>query len=441
MGKRRDPFLGSDKPYRKSRQTIISFSAKNTNQSATIAIGTNTRIDNTNHSTTNQSSATNHNNTNHSTTTNNNTMNNNNVKNVQIIKKIKFKDFIICGITLKFPFHPYPSQFQVMSNLINCLKNSSNGIFESPTGTGKTLSILISSISWQQNEKSKIIAAQNHANDLLKNRINDLSLPKTNGISDRNATSHNLLFSTPTPTPTDSNFKVPKIFIASRTHRQLEQMVLELRNKTNLVPKMAIIGSREQLCIDPETSSKSNKNEECAKKIEFKSCLYFENSKTLASIKRAQNEIFDIEDLVKEGKEMGGCPYYAAKSLCENADVIFTPYNYIIDPQSCPAEISLAGNILIIDEAHNVESCATDAASIQVQETDLTFAISDLQTFAIATKSNTDDLKYILAWFSQWIVNHMYDQLSIGELDKFMKLWSGQEAVSMITQGGIEPSS
>lgn len=41
---------------------------------------------------------------------------------------------------------------------------------------------------------------------------------------------------------------------------------------------------------------------------------------------------WDIEDLVQLGRMKGCCPYFAARSLMEEAEIIFCPYNYLIDP-------------------------------------------------------------------------------------------------------------
>lgn len=44
------------------------------------------------------------------------------------------------------------------------------------------------------------------------------------------------------------------------------------------------------------------------------------------------NRVWDIEDLVTLGKRVAGCPYYASRKIYEGAEVVFCPYNYIIDP-------------------------------------------------------------------------------------------------------------
>lgn len=72
--------------------------------------------------------------------------------------------------------------------------------------------------------------------------------------------------------------------------------------------------------------------------IQLKGCPYYNerNKKTLSSFPAAEKyglgPVWDIEDLVAIGKDQGACPYFAARSLMEHADIIFCPYNYILDP-------------------------------------------------------------------------------------------------------------
>ena len=47
-----------------------------------------------------------------------------------------------------FPFRPYDIQLDLMRGLYDVLERGGIGIFESPTGTGKTLSVLCSSLHW-----------------------------------------------------------------------------------------------------------------------------------------------------------------------------------------------------------------------------------------------------------------------------------------------------
>ena len=63
----------------------------------------------------------------------------------------------------------------------------------------------------------------------------------------------------------------------------------------------------------------------------------------------------DIEDLHKLAEKHQFCPYYGSRDRAAAADVIFMPYNYIIDEKIRENyEIEYENSILIFDEAHNI---------------------------------------------------------------------------------------
>ena len=47
-----------------------------------------------------------------------------------------------------FPFPPYPIQSALMGRLYETLERGHIGLFESPTGTGKTMSLIVASLTW-----------------------------------------------------------------------------------------------------------------------------------------------------------------------------------------------------------------------------------------------------------------------------------------------------
>ncbi len=58
---------------------------------------------------------------------------------------------------------------------------------------------------------------------------------------------------------------------------------------------------------------------------------------------------WDIEDLVRIGRKLQGCPYYASRDLMGEAQIIFCPYNYLIDPRVRRSmKIPIQNNIIIL---------------------------------------------------------------------------------------------
>ena len=67
--------------------------------------------------------------------------------------------------------------------------------------------------------------------------------------------------------------------------------------------------------------------------------------------------LWEIEQLVKLGNIRGPCPFYLAREMARTADLVFMPYNYLIDSKNRAGlnMLRLENSILIFDEAHNVE--------------------------------------------------------------------------------------
>ncbi|XP_036029613.1 ATP-dependent DNA helicase DDX11-like isoform X1 [Onychomys torridus] len=64
------------------------------------------------------------------------------------------------GIHFPFPFPPYPIQKDFMAELYKVLEAGKIGIFESPTGTGKSLSLLCGALSWLRDFEQKRLQAE-----------------------------------------------------------------------------------------------------------------------------------------------------------------------------------------------------------------------------------------------------------------------------------------
>lgn len=75
------------------------------------------------------------------------------------------------------------------------------------------------------------------------------------------------------------------------------------------------------------------------------------------------------------------CPFYLSTNAQPKADIIFLPYNYLIDSQSRGAQKIMAKNsIVIFDEGHNLEASCSDASSFELTARDLEGVVEELET-------------------------------------------------------------
>ncbi|RNA23419.1 Regulator of telomere elongation helicase [Brachionus plicatilis] len=270
------------------------------------------------------------------------------------------------GIEVNFPFVPYPCQVDYMTSVLESIIKKKNAILESPTGTGKTLCLLCSSISWLISAKAdmQFATVQRELDDIDPIRPN---LINKSGINDQ----------------IDNNKKLayPKIIYASRTHSQLTQVIKELKMTQYKDIKTCAIGSRDQLCINPQVNQQKNyttKLNMCKAKVNAKTCFFYNNVENVIPELKALTTV-DIEDLNAFGNKHKCCPYYTARNLKEGADILFMPYNYLLDKKLRKSNnIDMNNTVVIFDEAHNVERVCEDSASAEFSTTDIASAMSEI---------------------------------------------------------------
>ncbi|CAI0422813.1 unnamed protein product [Linum tenue] len=203
----------------------------------------------------------------------------------------------IRGIDVDFPYEAYDCQLVYMEKVIESLQNKCNALLESPTGTGKTLCLLCATLAWRKS-------------------LGGFSTGK-------------------------SESSLPTIVYTSRTHSQLRQVIQE---------------SREQLCIHEEVrtlrgKAQSNACRFLCRKSAKRQCAHFSQT-SVKQNPHLGDEPVDIEDLLKIGQQFGPCPYYISRELSKVVDILFAPYNYLIDPSYRKSlGIDWDSSVLIFDEA------------------------------------------------------------------------------------------
>ncbi|POI35440.1 hypothetical protein CIB84_000808 [Bambusicola thoracicus] len=211
---------------------------------------------------------------------------------------------------------------------------------------------------------------------------------------------------------------------------------------------MTILSSRDYTCIHPVvSSSSSNRNELCVELLEGKngkSCLYYHGVHKLSehyALQSAHNtyQAWDIEDLVSLGKKLRACPYFAARELMVGADIVFCPYNYLLDPQIRESmEINLKGQVVILDEAHNIEDSAREAVSYSVTESQLNAAREELD-FMVNNNIRQKDheqLRAMCCSLTNWLRESSSQLVETG-YETSCKVWSGKEMLNHFHEMGI----
>uniref|UniRef100_A0A9I9DVI0 Regulator of telomere elongation helicase 1 homolog n=1 Tax=Cucumis melo TaxID=3656 RepID=A0A9I9DVI0_CUCME len=266
--------------------------------------------------------------------------------------------YTIRGIGVDFPYDAYDCQLVYMEKVIQSLQEKCNALLESPTGTGKTLCLLCATLAWRKS-LGDFSSGQSVSNS--QNIEGDLNVSSSQSTSPKH----------------------PTIVYTTRTHSQLRQVIQELK-KTSYRPKMVVLGSREQLCIHEEVSllrgkTQNNACRSLCRKSGKRHCKHYNRvSGYVKENRHLGDEPIDIEDLVKIGKSFGPCPYYLSRELHKAVDIMFAPYNYLIDRGYRKSLVlEWKNSVLIFDEAHNLESICADAASFDLTSWLLTACISE----------------------------------------------------------------
>ncbi|KAK5980252.1 ATP-dependent DNA helicase chl-1 [Trichostrongylus colubriformis] len=208
--------------------------------------------------------------------------------------------------------------------------------------------------------------------------------------------------------------KVVKVYYASRTHSQLDQLLEEL-HKTRFSPRIVTAASRQILCVNEDVTKlkfshlinercmelrkgcavegkriklDEKENPSCLKKTSSK-CPYYKSD----SIEELSNEMLAgtlrrTNEVVDRAKELVACPYFSTRLSLPLSQLVLLPYQVVLHASSRAAwGIDLKGNVLILDEAHNVLETIGSLYSAEVTSTSTTLALSLIREYLGTYKS------------------------------------------------------
>lgn len=263
--------------------------------------------------------------------------------------------FQLEDITVYFPYdNIYPEQYQYMLELKRALDAKGHCLLEMPTGTGKTISLLSLITSYR-----------------LSKPVNQI-----------------------------------KLLYCTRTVHEMEKTLAELKLLYNYQlqqfgpgARMLAIGlsSRKNLCVNPTVVSAENRDSVdagCRKLTaswvraiavenpNVPTCSYFENydAADKAGTATLPAGVYTLQELRLYGKEKGWCPYFLARHMVQQANVVVYSYQYLLDPKVAGiiSKEMERECVVVFDEAHNIDNVCIEALSVSVRSQTLEGATRNL---------------------------------------------------------------
>ena len=272
-----------------------------------------------------------------------------------------------------FPFgRPLEAQTQIMDTCFDSIEGGEICLVESPTGTGKSLALLCAALSWLTKPE-------------LRNKAANLPPWLQMGSSFVPTTAKKARLE-----KTSIEVKHLRIFFCTRTHSQVKQIVDEFK-KTPFAKtcKVGVLGSRRLLCINEKVRISADPDEACSESLASKTsrCPFYKPEEFTSFSQ--QNDVYDIEDIRKQGVSKGVCPFYGMRMVLPGTDLVVVPYNYVLDRDIRDAlGIELEGAVVIFDEGHNLTSFIRSNSQVCLMNVDISLLLDK--------SKNDSDLKLIL---------------------------------------------
>lgn len=250
--------------------------------------------------------------------------------------------FFIDDLPVLFPYPKiYPEQYQYMCDIKKTLDAGGNSILEMPSGTGKTVSLLSLTISYQ------------------------MHYPEHR-----------------------------KIIYCSRTMSEIEKALVELESlmdyrskELGYIEEFRGLGltSRKNLCLHPRVSKERKGNvvdEKCRRMTNGQAkrrkesnpeaivelCDYHENLNNMDVGEYLPLGVYSFEKLIKHCEEKTMCPYFTVRRMISMCNIIIYSYHYLLDPKIAE-RVSREVNkdaIVIFDEAHNIDNVCIESLSLDL---------------------------------------------------------------------------
>lgn len=238
---------------------------------------------------------------------------------------------------------------------------------------------------------------------------------------------------------TSPEAKGRRIIYCSRTHKQMDRVIEELRALRAKLPISGIsLRGRREMCISPlvgrYAESAADAAHVCSTLRKLGRCEFFENIDEKGDRgAELQQAIADrptlAEDLIDICKTEELCPYEIAKEALAEVKVVAASYTYLFDPMIRPMFLrnlhaDLSDLIIILDEAHNLPNIAVELASDTLTDFSVAAAMREAKEFE-------DELAYRVAAGLRGLIRNLVDE-RIGEAQEGEEALRGEEFVRVV---------
>lgn len=177
-----------------------------------------------------------------------------------------------------------------------------------------------------------------------------------------------------------------------RTEFADRMRVVTLGSRKNLcvnakVKKLSSVGAINDRCLDMQkqktlVTEEENMFGKAKKSVVLSKCEWYEQSSQKLYRDHVLLKVRDIEELVQLGEKQRACPYYGTRAAVPSVEVVALPYNMLLHRATRESlGVDLKGNIVVVDEAHNLVDAINEMYSTQLTLRQLTQAESQLDQY------------------------------------------------------------
>ena len=381
------------------------------------------------------------------------------------------------NVVFDFPGSPYEVQKIFMRKAYSAMISGGLCVLESPTGTGKSLSLLCSALAWLRDFRQQVIFERlsdsmaasddieipawvndgnrranmeeavsvvldwNAEKSLNRATVSKFGIHNSEGRIIAGPNKRKPVPNTESSSSDDDDLVVenervgsaisatpivadPKrrvqVIICSRTHSQLSQLLKEVKRiELNKSFNIILMGSRSQLCVNPNVDTNRppmSVNDACIKLTDSSSCQFKNNLEPLTKLLLSRP--LDIEDACLAGRDMQtyGCPYFASRLALTDADIVFVPYASILHTKTRESlGINVDDNIIIVDEAHNISEAVNSVRSTSFSVVEIESLTKCLSMYLDTFRSRLSPRNFVAIKSLDFLVRRLLSFIRVAE--------------------------